>query len=115
MYEVFTDPELSLITDVWGGWYWSHPAGRRVEPREVTKVAQVCPCLASDQVFKAPSENHPVCAVCISVCACVCVCMCVCVCECDCVRERERKNWLESNCFCKAGPTWLWCSLSHRR
>ena len=43
--------------------------GRRVEPREVTKVAQVCPCLASDQFFKVPSENHPVCAY-----ACVCLC-----------------------------------------
>ena len=75
--------------------------GRRVEPREVTKVAQVCLCLASDQFFKVPSENHPVCA-CVHVRACVCVCVCVCVCERE--RERERKNWLEPNCFCKAGP-----------
>ena len=55
--------------------------GRRVEPREVTKVAQVCPCLASDQFFKVPSENHPVCAyACVRVCVCECVCECVCVC-----------------------------------
>ena len=42
MYEVFTDPELSLITDVWGGWYWSHPAG---EEGRTQRGYESCPSL----------------------------------------------------------------------